>query len=97
MNLRRTTLLFVATEGLVRLATMRKRESVMLREKLKTKTIEPGSPLHEQLIKCVEALERAQIAMDKLYRHNESVRHAVIEHYGLHHSQAIAGLEKELE
>lgn len=41
--------------------------------------------LEHKLEVAIEAIEKYRVAMDKLYNHNEAVRHAVIEHFGLHH------------
>lgn len=55
------------------------------------------APLHLALVDCVKALEDAEEVLNKLYDHNEAVRHAAVEHYGTLHSQALARLAEVLK
>jgi hypothetical protein len=41
---------------------------------------------------AIEALELARKALDAIYNHNEASRAALIQHYGLHHTQLDAAL-----
>ena len=50
--------------------------------------------------RCDEAADTLQkyvTALDKIYNHNEAARAAVLMHFGMHHTTAIAPLERRRE
>jgi hypothetical protein len=43
----------------------------------------------ERVAELESALLKYKTGMDKIYNHNEAARHAVIEHFGIHHPLGI--------
>ena len=46
------------------------------------------------LAQCKAALEKYREGLDKLYSHNEAVRHAVVDHFGTLHPTALAAIDE---